>query len=225
MSTTPPVTADDESTATQGEKLFDPRLVLGMLSSTQIRRVVIEAQRRGLPQVVSALNDYLSQCGRGRPRHDKYAEIDAWLIVWANELFQSGRVSSAWAAITRVVEGAWTAWDDGTGCSRRVAEVLIGNDIWRAPIGETLSREQVLGSRPTSIKHRVLARLRPNKRFPIVIKRDGQTVRARLHFSSARGRGGSVRPEGDSIYSHLPIYKALNPRKVSSHKPLPSKPK
>lgn len=223
MSATPPITADDEDPRTQGEKLFDPRLVLGMLSSTQIRRIVIEAERRGLPHVVSALNDYLSQRGRGRPRHDKYAEIDAWLIVWADELFRSGQVSSAWAAITRVVEGAWAALDDATRSGRHVQEIGVGNVVLRAPQQGKL--QKVLGSCPKSIKHRVLARLRPNKRFPIVIKRDGQTVRVRLHFSSARGHGGSVLPEGDSIYSHLPIYKALKPRKVSPHKSLPSKAK
>jgi len=218
MSAIPPLTADDDGACTQGEKVFDLRLVLGMLSFTQIRKFVIEAERRCLPHVVSALNDYLSQRGRGRPRHDKYAEIDAWLIVWANEFFRSGQVSSAWAAITRAVEGAWAAWDDGTRSGRRVAEVLIGNNIWRAPIGETLSRQQVLGSCPKSIKHRVLARLRPNKRFPILIMRDGHTVRVRLHFSPAPGCGGSLLPEGDSIYSHLPIYKGLKPRKLCRHK-------
>jgi hypothetical protein len=197
-----------------------------MFPLEQINRIIVEAERRGLPDIVRALRNYLSQRGRGRPRHDKYAEIDAWLIVWADELFRSGQALSAWAAITRVVEGAWAALDDGTGKSLRVGEVLIGNSILRAPIGKTLSRKDVLGAGTTnSIKHRILTRLRPNKRFPIVIKRNGLTVHMRLHFSPAPGRAGPLLPGGDSVYSHLPIYKALSMRKSSRRKTLPEKEK
>jgi hypothetical protein len=217
---------DPENDPKQGEKLFDLRLVLGMHPLEQIKRIIVEAERTDLPDIVRALRNYLSQRGRGRPRHDKYAEIDAWLIVWADELFRSGQALSAWAAITRVVEGAWAALDDGTGKSLRVGEVLIGNSILRAPIGKTLSRKDVLGAGTTnSIKHRILTRLRPNKRFPIVIKRNGLTVRIRLHFSPAPGRAGPLLLGGDSIYSHLPIYKALSTRKSLRRKTLPEKEK
>lgn len=207
MSATPPLTADDEGARTQGEKLLDLRLVLGMLSSTQIRTIVIEAEQRCLPHVVSALNDYLSQRGRGRPRHDKYAEIDAWLIVWANELFRDGKAPSAWAAITRVVKGALAALDDATRGGRRVQEIVVGNIVLRAPQQGKL--QKVLGQSQNAIEQRVLARLRPNKRFPSSIQRDGRTVRFRL----------------PDIYAHLPIYKALKPRKVSRRKPLPCRAK
>src|ERR1700734_1494587 len=216
---------DPENVRKRSKKLFDLRLVLDMLSSDQIRGIVVEAERRDLPDVVRALRAYLSQRGRGRPRRDKYAEIDAWLIVYADELFRSGHTSSAWAAIDRVVEGAWAAWDDGKGNSRHFAEVSIGNLVLQAPTGQTLSRVKVLGANPKSIKHRILTRLRPNKRFPIVIKRNGLAVRMRLHFSPAPGRGGSLLPGGDSVYSHLPIYRALSIRKSSRRKTLPGQKK
>jgi hypothetical protein len=191
-----------------------------MLPSDQIKKIIVEAERKGLPDVANALHDYLSQRGRGRPRRDRYADIDAWLIVLANELFRSGQAPSAWAAIARVVEGAWAAWDDGKGKARHFAEVSIGNIVLRAATGETLSREKVLGASPNSIKHRVLARLRPNKRFPIIIRRDGRAFRLRLHFSPAPGCAAPLLPGGDSIYSHLPIYRSLKPPKLSRRKPL-----
>ncbi len=202
--------------------LLDLRLVLNMLSPEQVARIVLEARRRGLVDV-AALTERLSRRGRGRPRRNTFEEVDAWLIVWANELFRSGHAPSAWAAITRVVEGAWAAWDDGTQ-GRRVAEVLIGNNIWRAPPGKTLSRHQVLGSCPKSITHRVLARLRPNKRFPISIVHGGRKVKLRLHFSPAPGRAAPLLlPGGDSVYSHLPIYKGLKARKPFRRKALVGK--
>jgi hypothetical protein len=214
-----------ENAPRQPEKLFDLRLILGMLPSDQIRRIMVEAKRRGRSDVVRALHDYLSRRGRGRPRRDTYADIDAWLIVWADELFRSGHAPSAWAAIDRVVEGAWAAWDDGKGNGRHFAEISIGNLVLQAPTGQTLSRGKVLGANPKSIKHRILTRLRPNKRFPIVIKRNGLTLRMRLHFSPAPGRAGPLLPGGDSVYSHLPIYKALSIRKSPRRTTLPEQEK
>jgi hypothetical protein len=193
----------------QSEKLLDLRLVLGLLSSEQIRGIIVEAERKGLPDIVRALRNYLSQRALGRPRRDTYAEIDAWLIVWANELYRSGKAGSAWSAITQVVQGAWTIWDDGTPRGRLVQEILVGNAILRAPEGKLLSRQQVLGQSINAVEHRVLNRFRPTKRFPSSIQRDGHTLRFRL----------------PDIYAHLPIYRALKQRKISAHKPLPRKPK
>ncbi len=201
--------ADNVAPSLQEEMRFDLRLILGMLSSSQIRSIVIEAEQRGLSDVVTALRSYLSQHGRGRPRHDKYAEIDAWLIVFANELFRRGSAPSAWSAIARAVEGAWSVWDNGTPRGRQVQEVMVGNAIFRAPEGMLLSRHEVLGQSINAAKHRVLNRLRPNKRYPTAIQRDGRTIRFRL----------------PDIYAHLPLYKALKPRRVSVHKPLVPSPK
>jgi hypothetical protein len=205
MRTSLELSDDPENALKQGEKLFDLRLVLGMLSSEQIRAIIAEAERKGLPDIVRALRNYLSQRGLGRPRRDTYAEIDAWLIVWANELYRSGKAGSAWSAIRHVVQGAWTAWDDGTSRGRLVQEIMVGNAIFRAPEGKLLSRQQVLGQSINAVEHRVLNRLRPTKRFPSSLRRDGHTLRFRL----------------PDIYAHLPIYRALKQRKISAHKSSP----
>jgi hypothetical protein len=111
MITTADVDVDHGGISSEQRKmLLDLRLVLNMLSPEQVARIVLEARRRGLADV-AALTERLSRRGRGRPRRNTFEEVDAWLIVWANELFRSGHAPSAWAAITRVVEGAWAAWD------------------------------------------------------------------------------------------------------------------
>jgi hypothetical protein len=142
------------SLAEPRKKIFDLPLVLGMLSSDQIKGIAIRARQQGRLGVEAALNEYLSRRGRGRPRGDTFGEVDAWLIVWANELFRSGRAPSPWRAITCVVKGAWAVWDDGTPGGRRMQEIAVGNTVLRAPEGMLLSRQQVLGQSPNAIEQR-----------------------------------------------------------------------
>jgi hypothetical protein len=161
----------------------------------QVRDIIAEAAER-------------KKRARGRPRRDKFADIDAWLIVYANDLFRSGSATSPWAAIAAVAKGAWSAWDNGTRGGMLMQEVLIGNTILRAPPGKSLSRVEVLGQSVNAIEQRVLARLRPNKRLPLSVRRNGRTV---------------VRFRPVDIYAHLPIYKALKPRKAPAGKRLSDK--
>jgi hypothetical protein len=137
---------------------------------------------------------------RGRPRHNKFMETDAWLIALANQQFQSGKAASAWAAIATVVKEAWSSWDDGTPGGKLMQKVLVGDTVVHARPGSLLSRRDVLGQSVNAVEQRVLARLRPNKRFPLSLQRKGKKITFRLR----------------DFYEDLPIYQALRPRKSSS---------
>lgn len=140
----------------------------------------------------------MTKMRRGRPPAiDKFEDVDAWLIVRANEIFRAGQVQSACAAISRVVEEAWTFWDNGTPGGRSLARVLVGNKILQATDGKDLRRNLVLGQSRNAIEKRVLSRLQPRWRsLQRTSKRDGTK---KLRFR--------IEP---SIYHSLLIAKALN---------------
>ena len=159
-------------------------------------------------RLIAEHEDYTPRRKRGRPRHDTYADIDAVLILLANDRFRSGVAPSAWSAIALVVKKVWAFLENHQSIER----VMVGHLELRAPDGKSLTPQKVLGARKGSVTQRVFERLRHSE--PYIFRRAGRTIRFRLTFSPAPGRLSLTTP-GKSIFSHLPIYKARQTPRAS----------